>query len=59
MESLPLLLFAATTIISGLLSLNFPETLNTQLPDSIREAEILGENVHKNEMENDKTVHIL
>lgn len=40
--SLPLLLFGCTSIVSGLLVLRFPETLNTNLPDTIEEAEQLG-----------------
>lgn len=43
-SSLPLLLFGSTSIISGLLILRFPETLNTNLPDTIEEAEQLGQN---------------
>lgn len=41
MESLPFLIFAGTAITSGLLILNFPETLNIKLPDTIEEAENL------------------
>lgn len=40
--SLPLLLFGSISIVSGLLVLRFPETLNTNLPDTIEEAEQLG-----------------
>lgn len=39
---LPLVLFGGTAIISGILSLHFPETLNTVLPDTISEAENIG-----------------
>lgn len=42
--SLPLLLFGSISIVSGLLVLRFPETLNTNLPDTIEEAEQLGKN---------------
>lgn len=40
--SLPMLLFGCMAITSGLLVLRFPETLNTNLPDTIEEAEQLG-----------------
>ncbi|XP_037025919.1 organic cation transporter protein-like [Bradysia coprophila] len=40
--SLPLLLFGSISIASGVLALRFPETLNTNLPDTIEEAEELG-----------------
>ncbi|XP_077294525.1 organic cation transporter protein-like isoform X2 [Arctopsyche grandis] len=39
MESLPLILFGGTSIVSGCMVLFFPETLNTKLPDTIEEAE--------------------
>lgn len=55
MESLPLLLFSATTIVAGLMSLNFPETLNTKLPDSIEDAETLGQQLHPNSSVDSKT----
>ena len=35
---LPFLLFGGTALTSGLLSLYFPETLNTKLPETIEEA---------------------
>lgn len=42
MESLPLILFGTMSVTSGLLVLFFPETLNTKLPDTIEEAEVIG-----------------
>lgn len=48
MESLPLLLFGMTTIVAGLMSLHFPETLNTKLPDTMEDAEALGQQLHAN-----------
>lgn len=42
---LPLVLFAAMSVTAGLISLLFPETLNTKLPDTIEEAENIGKNV--------------
>jgi hypothetical protein len=30
------------SILSGLFSLSFPETLNSKLPDSVKEAESIG-----------------
>lgn len=48
MPSLPLILFGCTAIVSGLLVLQFPETLNTKLPDTVEEAENLGRNNRKN-----------
>lgn len=41
-ESLPLFLFGGMSILSGLFSLSFPETLNSKLPDSVKEAESIG-----------------
>lgn len=38
-------MFAAMAIIAGVLSLLFPETLNTKLPDTIEEAENIGKNI--------------
>jgi hypothetical protein len=42
LESLPLFLFGGMSILSGLSSLSFPETLNSKLPDTVREAENIG-----------------
>lgn len=42
---LPLVLFAAMAITAGLLSLLFPETLHTKLPDTIEEAENIGKQI--------------
>ncbi|KAG4079938.1 hypothetical protein HA402_006250 [Bradysia odoriphaga] len=47
MAALPLILFGSLSIISGLLGLLFPETLNTMLPDTVEEAENIGKNVPK------------
>ncbi|KAK3925749.1 Organic cation transporter-like protein [Frankliniella fusca] len=45
-ESLPLTLFALSSIVGGLLSLFFPETKDKSLPDSIKEAEEIGNSSH-------------
>ncbi|XP_026480787.1 organic cation transporter protein-like isoform X1 [Ctenocephalides felis] len=42
MPSLPMLMFGGCAIISGLLILQFPETLDTRLPDTVQEAEDIG-----------------
>lgn len=42
--SLPLYLFGGTSILAGIFSLSFPETLNTRLPDTIEEAMNIGSN---------------
>nr|XP_012225556.1 PREDICTED: solute carrier family 22 member 5-like isoform X1 [Linepithema humile] len=42
MPSLPLILFGSIGIIAGLLSLIFPETVGTKLPDTVWEAENIG-----------------
>lgn len=42
MQSLPLIMFGSSALLAGVLSLNFPETLNTKLPDTIEEAESLN-----------------
>ena len=41
-DALPLTLFAASSIVGGVLSLFFPETKDKSLPDSIKEAEEIG-----------------
>ena len=38
MTSLPLMLYSGFAIVSGLLVLQFPETFNTTLPNTIEEA---------------------
>lgn len=47
MSALPLILFGGLSIISGVLALLFPETLNTTLPDTVEEAENIGKNIPK------------
>ncbi|GAB1866276.1 Solute carrier family 22 member 21 [Camponotus japonicus] len=42
MPSLPLILFGSMSMIAGMLSLIFPETLGTKLPDTVWEAENIG-----------------
>lgn len=42
MPSLPLILFGSMGIIAGMMSLIFPETLGTKLPDTVWEAENIG-----------------
>ncbi|XP_069690607.1 solute carrier family 22 member 4-like isoform X2 [Periplaneta americana] len=42
LKSLPLLLFGTMSVLSGLLSFTFPETLHLKLPDTIEEAENIG-----------------
>jgi len=44
LESLPLFLFGGMSILSGLLSLTFPETLNSKLPDTVKDAENINKN---------------
>lgn len=39
---LPLVLFSGMAAVAGLLTLFFPETLNTKLPDTIEEAVNIG-----------------
>lgn len=39
---LPALLFGMTSLLSGALTLFMPETARTQLPDTIRQAEVIG-----------------
>ncbi|KAE8751502.1 hypothetical protein FOCC_FOCC001749 [Frankliniella occidentalis] len=45
-ESLPLTLFAVSSIVGGFFSLFFPETKDKSLPDSIKEAEEIGNASH-------------
>lgn len=42
LPSLTLLLFGGISIVSGILVINFPETFNIKLPDTIEEAENIG-----------------
>ncbi|EFN82259.1 Solute carrier family 22 member 21 [Harpegnathos saltator] len=42
MPALPLILFGAMGMVAGVLSLIFPETLGTKLPDTVWEAENIG-----------------
>lgn len=42
MPSLPLMLYSGSAIISGMMVLQFPETFNTKLPDTIKEALNIG-----------------
>ncbi|PNF42889.1 hypothetical protein B7P43_G12899 [Cryptotermes secundus] len=42
LESLPLFLFGGMSMLSGVFSLSFPETLNSKLPDTVIEAENIG-----------------
>lgn len=44
---MPLILFGSSAIVSGLLVLQFPETLNTTLPDTVEEAENLGRKIKR------------
>ncbi|KAL5242557.1 hypothetical protein ACI65C_009967 [Semiaphis heraclei] len=41
-ELSPLLLFSGSALLSGLLALLFPETLNKKMPDTVLEAEQIG-----------------
>lgn len=41
-EPLPLVSFATMSILAGLLTLLFPETLHKKLPDTVQEAENIG-----------------
>ena len=47
MKALPLLLFGGLGVSSGFLALTLPETLNTKLPDTVREAEDIGKKQKK------------
>lgn len=41
-KSLPLLSMGGLALVSGIMSLQFPETLNTQLPDTVQQALSFG-----------------
>ncbi|KYQ53258.1 Solute carrier family 22 member 4 [Trachymyrmex zeteki] len=45
--SLPFILFGSMSMIAGVLSLIFPETLGTKLPDTVWEAEKIGKGTRK------------
>ncbi|XP_046556209.1 organic cation transporter protein-like isoform X1 [Haliotis rubra] len=46
-QILPMLIFGGITILAALLSLLLPETLNKKLPETIKEAEMLGTNEYE------------
>ncbi|CAK9816999.1 Solute carrier family 22 member 21 [Anthophora plagiata] len=51
MPALPLILFGCMAMSAGLLSLFFPETLGTKLPDTVWEAENIGKVQQKQELQ--------
>ncbi|XP_017792387.1 PREDICTED: solute carrier family 22 member 21-like isoform X3 [Habropoda laboriosa] len=51
MPALPLILFGCMALSAGLLSLFFPETLGTKLPDTVWEAENIGKVQEKQELQ--------
>ncbi|XP_029034446.1 solute carrier family 22 member 21-like isoform X1 [Osmia bicornis bicornis] len=51
MPELPLILFGCMALSAGLLSLFFPETLGTKLPDTVWEAENIGKSEVKQEIQ--------
>ncbi|XP_017766247.1 PREDICTED: organic cation transporter protein-like isoform X1 [Eufriesea mexicana] len=51
MPGLPLILFGCMGLVAGLLSLIFPETLGTKLPDTVWEAENIGKVQQKQKQE--------
>ncbi|XP_043525779.1 solute carrier family 22 member 21-like isoform X5 [Frieseomelitta varia] len=51
MPELPLILFGCMALAAGLLSLFFPETLGTKLPDTVWEAENIGKAQQKQELQ--------
>ncbi|XP_076685466.1 solute carrier family 22 member 4 [Andrena cerasifolii] len=51
MPELPLILFGCMGLSAGLLSLMFPETLGTKLPDTVSEAENIGKPQLKGDLE--------
>ncbi|XP_031365454.1 solute carrier family 22 member 21-like isoform X2 [Apis dorsata] len=51
MPELPLILFGCMALFAGLLSLFFPETLGTKLPDTVWEAENIGKEQQKQELQ--------
>ncbi|XP_053614538.1 organic cation/carnitine transporter 2-like isoform X2 [Plodia interpunctella] len=48
---LPAMLFGMTSLACGFLSLLMPETANTELPNTVREAENIGRPAHKRRQE--------
>lgn len=45
-RALPLVVFGAASIVAGVAALMLPETLNKQLPETIKDAEIFGKYVY-------------
>ncbi|XP_066139089.1 organic cation transporter protein-like isoform X2 [Euwallacea fornicatus] len=52
-ESLPLISFSAMSILAGLLTMIFPETLHKKLPDTVKEAENIGNVIPMGTIETD------
>ncbi|XP_066253734.1 organic cation transporter protein-like isoform X2 [Euwallacea similis] len=53
-ESLPLISFSAMSILAGLLTMIFPETLHKKLPDTVKEAEDIGNVIPMTTIETDR-----
>ena len=51
---LPFIIYGVTSLVAGLSSLVFPETLNQQLPETLEDVENLGSRSIKKNEENYK-----
>ncbi|KAJ6645267.1 Solute carrier family 22 member 6-A, partial [Pseudolycoriella hygida] len=58
LPSLTLILFGIVSILSGLLVINFPETFNIKLPDTIEEAENIGKVKEDTKMETKNSINL-
>lgn len=47
--SLPYIIFGGASVIAAVVTLVFPETLNTKLPDTISESINIGSKINTNE----------
>ncbi|XP_046378548.2 organic cation transporter protein-like [Haliotis rufescens] len=58
-QILPMLIFGGITILAAFLTLLLPETLNKKLPETIKEAEMLGTNAYDEDVTDASPVELI